>query len=151
MLLLWVDGHSARGLETETFEDRRKTDSEGDEKMKVCVPTSGQGGYDDMVSEHFGRSPTFTVVDTESEKVDVISNMSEHMGGSGKPPEQIAQTGAKVLLCSGLGPRAIDMLESSGIEVYVGAHGNVKNAIDMWRSGKLEKASRQNACRDHQH
>src|SRR4030042_3367328 len=105
--------------------------------MKVCVPTNGQGGFDDTVSEHFGRSPTFTVVDTESEKVNVINNNSEHMGGTGKPPEQIAQTGAKVLVCSGLGPRAISMLESYGIEVYIGAYGNVRQAVDLWRSGKL--------------
>ncbi len=119
--------------------------------MKICVPTSGQGGYDDLVSEHFGRAPTFTVVDTDSNNVNVIDNQSEHMGGSGKPPEQIAKTGAQVLLCSGLGPRAIDMLTSFGIEVYVGAQGTARQAVDEWRAGRLQKASETNACKDHRH
>ncbi len=119
--------------------------------MKVCVPSSGQGGFDDTVSEHFGRAPTFTVVDTESGNVNVVNNSSEHMGGTGKPPEQIAQTGAKVLVCSGLGPRAISMLESFGIEVYVGASGSVRQAMDLWRAGKLQRASDENACREHRH
>ncbi|MGQ9588143.1 MAG: NifB/NifX family molybdenum-iron cluster-binding protein [Thermoplasmata archaeon] len=119
--------------------------------MKVCVPTSGRGGIDDRVSEHFGRSPTFTVVDTKSEKVDVVDNTSEHMGGMGKPPEQIAQAGAQVLVCSGLGPRAISMFESYGIEVYVGAQGSVRQAIEMWRSGRLQRATDENACREHRH
>lgn len=119
--------------------------------MKVCVPTSGQGGIDDNVSEHFGRSPTFTVVDTENGKVDVINNTSEHMGGTGKPPEQIAQSGANVLVCSGLGPRAIGMFESYGIEVYVGAVGSARDAIEMWRSGRLQRASDVNACKEHRH
>lgn len=119
--------------------------------MKICVPTSGQGGYDDAVSEHFGRAPTYTVVDTESEKVNVISNKSEHMGGTGKPPEQIAQTGAQILICSGLGPRAIGMFESYGIEVYVGAQGSARQAVEMWRAGKLQKASDENACKEHRH
>jgi predicted Fe-Mo cluster-binding NifX family protein len=119
--------------------------------MKICVPTNGQGGYDDVVCEHFGRAPTFTVVDTDGNTVKVVGNTSEHMGGSGKPPEQIAMTGAQVLVCSGLGPRAIGMLESIGIEVYVGAQGTVRQAIEMWRSGQLQRASDRNACKDHRH
>jgi len=119
--------------------------------MKICVPTNGKDGYDDVVCEHFGRAPTFTIVDTESGDVKVISNMSEHMGGIGKPPEQIAKTGAQVLICSGLGPRAIDLLASYGIEVYVGAFGSVRDAIDMFREGKLRAASPENACKEHRH
>jgi predicted Fe-Mo cluster-binding NifX family protein len=119
--------------------------------MKICVPTYGQNGYDDMVCEHFGKAPTFTIVDTESGDVKVISNMSEHMGGTGKPPEQIAKTGAQVLICSGLGPRAIDLLTSYGIEVYVGACGSVREAIEMFRSGKLRAASSETACKEHRH
>jgi predicted Fe-Mo cluster-binding NifX family protein len=30
--------------------------------MKLCIPTLGNGGLDDFVSEHFGRALTFTVV-----------------------------------------------------------------------------------------
>jgi predicted Fe-Mo cluster-binding NifX family protein len=119
--------------------------------MKVCLPTTGKGGLDDHVSEHFGRSATFTVVDTDSEQVRIVSNTSEHMGGTGKPPELIAQTGAQVLICSGLGPMAIDMLGSFGIQVYVGASGSVKDAIKMWKDGLLESASERNACKDHRH
>jgi len=119
--------------------------------VKVCVPTSGRGGCDDAVSEHFGRAPTYTVVDTEDWRVNVFENTSEHMGGSGKPPEQIAQTGAQVLVCSGLGPRAIGLFESYGIEVYVGAQGTAREAVMMWRAGQLQRASDENACRDHRH
>ncbi len=119
--------------------------------MKICVPTSGRGGMDDSVSEHFGRAPTFTVVDTDTGGVHVVPNTSEHMGGTGKPPEQIAKTGAKVLLCSGLGPKAVAMFESMEIAVYVGALGSVSDAIKLWEGGKLESATPDNACRDHHH
>ncbi|HEX7391635.1 MAG TPA: NifB/NifX family molybdenum-iron cluster-binding protein [Thermoplasmata archaeon] len=119
--------------------------------MKVCVPTGGRGGMDDSVSEHFGRAPTFTVVDTETGIVHVVPNTSEHMGGVGKPPEQIAKTGAKVLLCSGLGPKAVAMFVSMDIAVFVGAIGSVADALKLWESGKLESATEDNACRDHHH
>ncbi len=29
--------------------------------MKLCIPTLGNGGLDDVVSEHFGRAPTQVV------------------------------------------------------------------------------------------
>jgi predicted Fe-Mo cluster-binding NifX family protein len=119
--------------------------------MKLCVPTMDKGGLDDLVSDHFGRAPTFTVLDLDSNEVLVVRNRSEHMGGLGKPPEHIAKTGAKIMLCSGLGPRAIDMLQSFGIEVFVGASGTAKDAIQMWRDGKLQQATYDAACKEHRH
>lgn len=119
--------------------------------MKVCIPTLGKRGLEDSVSEHFGRAPTFTIVDSETMKVKVIENQSEHMGGIGKPPEHLAKEGVHVMLCSGLGPRAITMFEEFGIEVYVGAQGNVKNTIELWKFGKLQVATDENACKEHKH
>ena len=119
--------------------------------MKICIPTMESGGLDDMVCDHFGRAPTFTVVDTESDEVQVVKNRSEHMGGLGKPPEHIAKTSAKILVCSGLGPRAIDMLTGFGVEVYVGATGTARDAIDAWRERKLTPASHDVACKKHYH
>ncbi|HUV61455.1 MAG TPA: NifB/NifX family molybdenum-iron cluster-binding protein [Thermoplasmata archaeon] len=119
--------------------------------MKLCIPTMDNGGLDDVVCDHFGRAPTFTVVDTETNEVQVVKNRSEHMGGLGKPPEHIAKTGAKVLICSGLGPMAIDMLVGFGVEVYVGAAGTAKEAIEAWKEGKLTAASHDVACKGHAH
>ncbi len=119
--------------------------------MKICVPTMETGGFDDYVCEHFGRAPTFTVIDLDGDKVQVVANRSEHMGGLGKPPEHIAKTGAKVLICSGLGPKAIDMLQSFGVDVFVGASGTVREAVQMWRDGKLQAASHEVACKEHSH
>jgi predicted Fe-Mo cluster-binding NifX family protein len=119
--------------------------------MKICIPTNNDGGLEDSVCEHFGRAPTYTVVDTDTGHVRVIRNSSEHMGGAGKPPEQIAATGADVLVCSGLGPRAIDMLCSYGIAVYIGATGTVKQAVESYKRGSLTPASKEAACKEHRH
>lgn len=119
--------------------------------MKICVPTMDKGGYDDLVCEHFGRAPTYTVVDLDSNEVQVVKNRSEHMGGLGLPPEHIAKTGAGILVCSGLGPKAIDMLASLGVQVFVGAAGTARDAVQMWRDGKLREASPDLACKGHSH
>ena len=117
--------------------------------MKVCIPTEGNKGFDDMVGEHFRRVPYYTVVDTETDEVEALENTSEHMGGSGYPPEIMARAGVNVMLCGGLGRRAIMMFEEMGIMVFVGAHGNIKDAIRMWNNGELQSATDENACRQH--
>jgi predicted Fe-Mo cluster-binding NifX family protein len=119
--------------------------------IKVCVPTMGQNGLDELVSPHFGRAPTFTVVDTGTNAVKVIQNTSEHMGGAGKPPELMTAAGVQVMLCSGLGPRAIQMFEEYGVEVYVGASGTVRDTIQAWKNGLLRVATDRDACEMHRH
>jgi len=119
--------------------------------MKICVPTNGEGGMDDSVSAHFGRAPTYTIVDTETGQVKVVENRSDHKGGSGKPPEQVAGTGAEVVVCSGLGPNAVTMLSARGIASYTGATGTVKEALESYRQGRLTRATEETACKEHHH
>jgi len=130
---------------------RKQESREGGDNVKVAVPTMGNAGMDEHVSEHFGRAPTFTVVDLNTNEVKTLPNTSEHMGGSGFPPEIMAREGVHVMLCSGLGPRAVNMFEQHSIEVYVGASGTVKDAIQAWQAGKLQVATDENACKEHQH
>jgi predicted Fe-Mo cluster-binding NifX family protein len=119
--------------------------------MKVCVPTLGDKGLIEQVSEHFGRAPTFTIVDIDTDDVRVVPNRSEHMGGIGLPPEHLAEAGVEMMLCSGLGPKAVRMFEAFGIEVFVGAEGTVQDAMVMWKSGRLAMATDENACKMHRH
>ena len=117
--------------------------------MKVCVPTMNQGGMDDMVSPHFGRAPTFTIVDTETKEVEVLPNTSEHMGGIKLAPEIVSEAGVQVMICSGLGSKAVQMFSQFGIEVFIGAGGTVRDMIGAWESGALQKATEETACREH--
>ena len=117
--------------------------------MKICIPTTGDKGLDDMVGEHFGRVPTYTIIDIETNEVKVIPNTSNHMGGQGHPPEIMAREGVNVMICQGLGRRAISMFEDLGIDVYIGASGTVREAVDTFKQGKLQKASESDACGKH--
>ena len=117
--------------------------------MKVCIPTNGEKGLEDTVGEHFGRVPTYTIVDLENDKVKVVPNESHHMGGRGYPPELLAKEGVTTMICQGLGRRAITMFSDFGIEVYVGASGTVKDAINAYKQGNLTRASEGNACEQH--
>jgi predicted Fe-Mo cluster-binding NifX family protein len=117
--------------------------------MKICIPTTGDKGLDNIIGEHFGRVPTYTIVNLDTNEVKVIPNTSEHTGGQGHPPEIMEKEGVNVMLCRGLGRRAITMFEKFGIDVYIGASGTVKDAIGAFKQGKLKKASIDDACGMH--
>jgi len=104
-----------------------------------------------MISAHFGRAETFTIVDSETDEVEVVPNTSEHMGGTGLPPELIVSKGAHIMLVGGLGPKAVQMFEQFGIDVFVGATGTVRDVISSWKEGLLEEATDKNVCSEHRH
>jgi len=117
---------------------------------KLCVPTEGAGGMDAAVGEHFGRVPTYTLYETETGAVEIVDNSSMHMGGSGYPAELLASLGIDVLLCSGLGRRAIQMLSEQGVSVCTGISGSARDAIESWTSGGLSTAGEGDACMRHE-
>jgi len=117
--------------------------------MKICIPSMGTAGLDEQVGEHFGRVPTYTVYDSETEEVTVMNNTSEHMGGVGLPAEILARKGINTMLCGGLGSRAVSLFEMSGVMVYIGARGTVRDAINAWKAGQLRAATNENACAEH--
>ncbi|MEM3444820.1 MAG: NifB/NifX family molybdenum-iron cluster-binding protein [Thermoplasmata archaeon] len=121
--------------------------------MKVCIPTMGNSGLDEVISPHFGRAPTYTIVNTETMEVKVMENKSEHMGGKGTPPMQLQREGVDVLLCSGIGPRAIGVFEEMGIQVFVGINtgAKVREVLEQWKAGQLVKATPEHGCREHRH
>lgn len=109
----------------------------------------GEKGLDEQVGEHFGRVPTYTIYDSDTKEVKVVPNDSSHTGGTGYPAENIAKMGIDVMLCGGLGRRAITMFEEAGIMVYVGATGTVNDAIASWGNDALTPATDETACAQH--
>ena len=119
--------------------------------MKIGIPSMGEGGLEDQLSQHFGRAPTYTIFDTETKEVDVIQNTSDHMGGVGVPPELLSKAGVDIMLCSGLGGKAVRLFEGFGISVFVNAQGTVRDAISAWESGELAEATQEGSCQEHHH
>ncbi|MEA1925069.1 MAG: NifB/NifX family molybdenum-iron cluster-binding protein [Candidatus Altiarchaeota archaeon] len=118
-------------------------------RMRIAVPSNGDKGMDEVVGEHFGRVPTYTIFEDQSREVEIIPNKSQHMGGGGLPPDLLQEKGVDVMICSSLGRRAIDLFQEKGIRVYVGASGLVRDAIEQWEKGGLVEATDKNACERH--
>ncbi len=117
--------------------------------MRIAIPTDGRGGLDDPVAEHFGRCETYTILDDDGNVLEVVKNTSEHMGGKGLPPQIMKENGADVLLCMGIGPRAISLCKELGIEVYVHRAKNVREIFRLWKDGKIKKAGMEDVCGEH--
>ncbi|MBN2094582.1 MAG: NifB/NifX family molybdenum-iron cluster-binding protein [Candidatus Aenigmarchaeota archaeon] len=117
--------------------------------MIIAVPTEGKKGMDEKVALHFGRCETYTLIDENGKLIGIIGNTSEHMGGVGLPPELLKKHGAEVLLCGDLGPRAIEMCKSLGIEVWISRAETVKEIHRLWKEGKAKKAGPEDACEEH--
>lgn len=117
--------------------------------MKIVIPTDGKKGLNETIAGHFGRCLTYTFLNENGKIIEIIENTSEHMGGTGLPPELMKKHGADVLLCRGLGPRALDLCGQLGIEVYVYQVKTVKDIFAMWKNNKLKKAGTEDACREH--
>ncbi len=117
--------------------------------MKIVVPTNSKDGLNDIVAEHFGRCKTYTFLDENGNVVEIIDNTSEHMGGSELPPELMKEHGASILLCRGLGPRALNLCKQLGIEVYVCQAETVREIFELWKDKKVKSANFGDVCEGH--
>ena len=115
--------------------------------MKIVIPTDDKKGLDSAVAEHFGRCNTYTFLDENGDVVEIIDNISEHAGGTGLPPELMKKHGADILLCKGLGLKALNLCGQFGIDVYVCPLETVKEIFEMWKNNKIKKADTGDVCK----
>jgi predicted Fe-Mo cluster-binding NifX family protein len=117
--------------------------------MRIVIPTDDKKGLIDNVAEHFGRCKTYTFLDEKGEVIEIIENTSEHMGGIGLPAELMKDHGANVLLCKGLGPRALNLCNELDIIVYVCQAETVKEIFKLWKNKRIKKAGLEDVCEEH--
>jgi predicted Fe-Mo cluster-binding NifX family protein len=114
----------------------------------ICIPTLDGSGLLSEVSMHFGKSPYFTLIKFENgeiKEINVIESLGKHRGGSKTPAEIILDSKADILISGNLGSKAVSMLRNSGIEVFSGASGKVKDVVKEWKMGMLKIAD-ENSC-----
>ena len=110
--------------------------------MRVAVSAVGQS-LDSQVDPRFGRCSYFIIVDTETMKYDVIPNESQYMpSGAGiQAAQRVVNSGVGAVLTGNVGPNAFQALSAAGIEIFTGAYGTVRNAVEQFKKGLLRKAS----------
>jgi predicted Fe-Mo cluster-binding NifX family protein len=116
------------------------------------MPTVGNNGLTEMVFDHFGSAPFFTIYNTETKAIDVLSNNNQHHNhGTCQPVSVISNQNIDAILTNGMGRRAVQMLNDSGIRVYLLQGNTVKEAVDLFESKSLTELTLENACGGHGH
>ncbi len=109
--------------------------------MKICVTSTGPT-MDASVDPRFGRCQYFVFVDSETMEYEAMPNPS--IGASSGAGIQAAQTvadkGAGVVITGQVGPNAIATLGATNITIVTGASGTVNDAIEQYKSGRLQAA-----------
>ncbi|NMC60943.1 MAG: dinitrogenase iron-molybdenum cofactor biosynthesis protein [Candidatus Methanofastidiosa archaeon] len=112
--------------------------------MKVAIPTDLNGGLSDTIFNHFGMAPTYTIIEIIDNKVidfEIIDNNSDHFGGSESPVELLLNKNVGIVICSNLGPRAMEVLRERGFDLFFTKREKVKDIIEKFINGKLERFS----------
>ena len=100
--------------------------------MKVAISTDG-----DFVSPHFGRCPSFTIVDIDNGvvKKEVVDNPGHQPGFI---PQFLHQKGVGCIVVGGMGMRATQFFAEFGIQTIMGINGKVSEVIEELVKGTLK-------------
>ena len=108
--------------------------------MKICI-TATAASLDEQIDPRFGRCSYLLIVDSGTMRFEAIPNMAAGVtGGAGiQAAQTIANKGVKLLITGNVGPKAFQALSTAGIDVVTGAFGSVREAVEKFKSGELEK------------
>ena len=120
--------------------------------MRVCIPVNTDAGVHSTVCEHFGSSPMFLVVDTESGDCRALPNHNEHHAhGMCQPLEALRGERLDGLVVAGIGTGALMKLMASGMRVFLTEHATVEQTLTALKNGALRPATPDRACAGHGH
>jgi predicted Fe-Mo cluster-binding NifX family protein len=113
--------------------------------MKIAVSASDPE-LSSPVDPRFGRCAYFLFVDSETMQFEALENpnVTSSSGVGIQSAQLIAKKGANVLLTGSCGPNAFQTLQAAGIEVVVGVTGTIQDAVQQFKSGKLQHAAQPN-------
>jgi predicted Fe-Mo cluster-binding NifX family protein len=119
--------------------------------MKVGFTVHSDEGIESRVYDHFGSSPTFIIVDTETKDQIRVNNKDlNHVHGACNPIMALDGKNVDAMVVGGIGAGAINKLNDMGVKVYAAAAPTVKENLELLSENKLQELSVQNACRAHQ-
>jgi len=104
-------------------------------KLRVAIPTKGQGGLEDVVSDVFGRANTFTLVDVEEDvikNVKILENpaVSYRHGAGPIVVKMLIDAKVNMAIAAEFGPGVSTLLDQHSVtKITVPAGTNVSQSI----------------------
>jgi len=117
---------------------------------KIALPVANS-----QLSQHFGHPEYFYIYEADEKTIKNEEMLVPPPHTPGAYPKWMADMGVTDVIVGGIGQKAIDLFNSNGINVFVGAEiKNPKDLVNELLQGTLR--SRENLCNhdgdhDHQH
>ncbi len=100
--------------------------------MKIAVT------YEDgQVFQHFGHTEQFMLYEAEDGEIKNRTLLDTNGNGHGALAGFLAQNGAEVLICGGIGGGAQMALREAGIRLFGGVSGSADEAVKAFLAGTL--------------
>jgi predicted Fe-Mo cluster-binding NifX family protein len=108
--------------------------------MKICVSSTGKD-MNSTMDQRFGRAAYFIIIDSESMDFEVMDNSAAvSSGGAGIMSSQnIVNKNVEIVITGNVGPNAMNVLKSANIRIMKGLSASVKENIEKFKNGKLNK------------
>jgi predicted Fe-Mo cluster-binding NifX family protein len=103
--------------------------------LKVAISTEGN-----IVSAHFGRCPSFTIIEVEETEVVDKKNIENPGHHTGFLPKFLHDEGVNTIVAGGMGMNALNLFNQVGIDVIVGVSGNIDDVIDKIAKGQIQSS-----------
>ena len=117
--------------------------------MEKIAVSCGAPDLNDQVESRFGRAAGFMIVDPDTLEFEYLDNgASQAMGrGAGiQAAENVARSGAKVVLTGYVGPKAFQTLQAAGFRIVQNLENlTVREAIERYKTGQIEVAQEPNS------
>ncbi|MHB8059439.1 MAG: NifB/NifX family molybdenum-iron cluster-binding protein [Gaiellaceae bacterium] len=114
----------------------------------------GEGGLEARRSQHFGKSPNFTLVELaggEIEGVRVLANESHAESGCRGAAQLLTSAKVSAVVAGGIGARPLAILGEAGIAVYFDKQRKtVAEAVAALAAGELQPIELDQTCSRHQ-
>lgn len=104
---------------------------------------------DHLVFQHFGKCPSFLLVDIENAQIIKKELLYANGSGHGALVELLRDAGVQTLVCGGIGFGAREALGAVGIALLSGAQGTVDEILEQLKMGALKDASVAGQCQCH--
>ena len=120
-------------------------------RIRLAVPSETPGGLDAARSGHFGRSPSFTLVDLvngEIAAVDFVENAPHVQGGCMSPVLTLGENLVDAVIVAGIGQRPLLACVQAGIRVFAGEdRADVRSAVEAFVEMELSPVGPDATCR----
>jgi predicted Fe-Mo cluster-binding NifX family protein/ferredoxin len=113
--------------------------------MKIAVTSTGPT-LDNDVEARFGRCGYFLVIDPDTMQFEAIENPNIALGGGAgiQSAQLMSEKGVTTVLTGNCGPNAFSVFGQAGIQVIVGLNGNIRNAVEQFKTGRFTSADSPN-------